>query len=348
MTAKVSVIIPVYNGARFVSVAIGSIIAQSFSDWELLLIDDGSTDQSREILNTFSDSRIKIYYNETNQGLAAVRNRGIALAQGRYIAWLDQDDIAAPARLEKQFSFLENNPEYIFCGSFMQTIGSANQSWTYPESNDEIQISMQFFNCLPNPAGFFRIQEVRDNNIRYRALFAPAEDYHFLSRLLKFGKACNIPEYLVYYRLHGEQASTLKSERQRRAACRVAAAPVRLQFGRSKIGVVNFHLALSDTGNTYRMPQNWRNSDVIQYLEWNGQIHQSKIWIPVMKSRLTKLIQNFSIIYRLWIFFRLSSAGFWVVVPDFGWILCPKVTSVILRTYKFIVRRRRKEHAERR
>jgi len=120
---KVSVIIASYNGERFIGEAVGSILGQTWTDLELVVIDDGSTDGTRAILSDIAsrDSRLRIVEKE-NEGLIATLNRGIAEARGEYIARLDHDDVAVPSRIEKQARFLDGNPDFIGVGCLMQSM----------------------------------------------------------------------------------------------------------------------------------------------------------------------------------------------------------------------------------
>lgn len=110
-SCKISIVLPVYNGSKTLAVAIQSIVLQSFSDWELLIIDDASTDDSIAVAKRFTDARIRVIENQQNNGLAAKLNQGIGLSRGQYFARMDQDDIAYPERLAKQFAYLEVNPK---------------------------------------------------------------------------------------------------------------------------------------------------------------------------------------------------------------------------------------------
>lgn len=316
---------PVLNGERYVSVAVGSVIAQSFQNWELVIIDDGSTDASLEIVRACADPRIRIVRNEKSSGLAAVRNQGIELAGGKYLAWLDQDDIATADRLEKQVSFLEANPDYVYCGSHMRTFGAAHQLWPYPESDEDIRFHLQYTNVLPNPAATFRLSPVRKSRIRFRSGFAPAEDYHFWSRLMAQGRARNIPECLVYYRLHDAQASNLKREKQNRAARRVASAPVRAAFGRRRPGVVHFFVALSDyaydraAGHDSRESGAWSARDAIDYFQWrrdNGGEARSRSQKRSIRTRVDRALRTQSLPKRCYVYFRLLFSGHGDQLPN--------------------------------
>ncbi|HKQ33129.1 MAG TPA: glycosyltransferase family A protein, partial [Thermodesulfobacteriota bacterium] len=118
MTPKVTVLMTVYNGEKFLNEAIDGILNQTFRDFEFLIINDGSTDGSREIIKSYKDPRINLVDNESNIGLTASLNRGLSLAGGEYIARQDADDISLPERLEKQISILERNPDIALLGSW--------------------------------------------------------------------------------------------------------------------------------------------------------------------------------------------------------------------------------------
>src|SRR5262245_19762108 len=117
---KVSVVIAVYNREKYVRSAVDSILSQTFSDFELLVIDDGSTDGSIAVVQSHSDPRIRLIRNHTNFGVSATRNKGIQLARGEYLAFLDSDDWAYPDRLAKQIAFLDNHSEYAAVGSWSE------------------------------------------------------------------------------------------------------------------------------------------------------------------------------------------------------------------------------------
>ena len=123
MKPLVSVLMPVYNAEKYLAASIGSILAQTYGDFELLICDDASTDGSLEIVRSFDDTRMTLLTNRENLGNAATRNRLIEHASGEYVAVLDADDTAEPDRLARQVDFLERNPEIGLCGSWVNVIG---------------------------------------------------------------------------------------------------------------------------------------------------------------------------------------------------------------------------------
>src|SRR5947209_7771425 len=153
---RLSVVMPVYNAASVVREAIESILNQTFSDFEFIIVDDGSTDDSGKILREYAgrDDRIRLYTQE-NHGLVASLNRYCRLANGRYIARMDADDISLPRRFEKQFHFLEAHPEVGILGTWIQDIdenGAPRTAWPVPTDPAVIQWFLMFGNCIAHPS----------------------------------------------------------------------------------------------------------------------------------------------------------------------------------------------------
>ena len=124
----VSVILPVFNGEKFLTESINSILNQSFKKFELIVINDGSTDNSYEYIKKFKDTRLSVINNDKNIGLSNSLNKGILVAKGKYIARMDQDDISLPDRLKKQVAFMDDNPGIGVCGTWLQTFGGIKKT----------------------------------------------------------------------------------------------------------------------------------------------------------------------------------------------------------------------------
>jgi len=212
MEPKVSVIIPVYNADKYLRESIESILNQSFADFELLLINDGSTDNSLEIMNSYSDKRIRVLNNHANTGLATVRNRGIDEARGEYIAWLDADDASLPTRLEKQVRLLDANAALGLCGTHAKTMGQGEPiEWRFPADPENIFCHMLFYDPLVTSSVMIRRSVLHDNNLRFNAHYLTAEDYDLWERVSRLCLMSNIPEILTLYRVHETQISSLKN-----------------------------------------------------------------------------------------------------------------------------------------
>lgn len=213
---KVSVVMPVYNGEAYLRQAIDSILAQTFVDFELVLINDGSTDASVSIIESYRDPRIRLYNNTQNSGLAAVRNRGIRESQGQYIAWLDCDDISLPERLMKQVDLLDGKPHIGLCGTWVKAIGDAKDNiWKYPTDPDFVRARMLFDDPLATSSVMMRAACVRERGLQFDLDYPPAEDYELWERISRDWGVTNIPEVLTLYRIHSTQTSVMKAKKQK-------------------------------------------------------------------------------------------------------------------------------------
>ncbi|GAA4847806.1 glycosyltransferase [Algivirga pacifica] len=214
-TTVLSVLMPVYNAAQFLRDAIQSILDQTYDNFEFLIINDGSTDQSEEIILSYQDPRIRYIKNEKNLGLIATLNKGIDLAKGKYIARMDADDIARPQRFEKQLYFMQEQGVDV-CGTAVKVFNykirsqAEKETWVFPQTHDDIR-RMGLFQCpIAHPSVIFR-----KTSLRYSREYKHAEDYYFWYLHLKNGyKFTNLPEVLLDYRLHDTNVSVLHQEEQ--------------------------------------------------------------------------------------------------------------------------------------
>ena len=210
----VSVILPVYNAEEFIVYSIRSILNQTFSDFELILINDGSSDQSEQIILSFQDERIRYYKNNSNLKLIETLNRGLAFAKGKYIARIDADDVCYPDRFEKQVVFLENNPEYGIVGSFAETFGNKQEVLKYVEEDEDIRYALITHNPFIHSTVMIRTSVLKDHHLKYQADQLHVEDYDLWIRMMKYSKGKILPEILVGYRSHNEQISNIHSSLQ--------------------------------------------------------------------------------------------------------------------------------------
>lgn len=200
----VSVVMPVYNTAAYVGQAIESILAQTYANFEFIIVDDASSDNSVEVVRSYVDERIRLIINETNQGISRTRNRGMEVAQGKYIAIFDSDDISLPYRLERQVSFLEKNPDFGLVGGGVVPINEQGQvigeQWRYTEAPEELPVLLLFGNYFAQPAVTLRASVVADQ--QYDPSFVTAGDYEFWTRVARRSKVWNLPETMIKYRRH--------------------------------------------------------------------------------------------------------------------------------------------------
>ncbi|GHU64856.1 glycosyl transferase [Bacteroidia bacterium] len=205
--AVISVLMPVHNAESFIKETIDNIICQSFRDFELLVMDDGSTDSSAEIIRSYSDSRI--HYELCPHNFIATLNKGIEIAQGKYIARIDHDDLMMPERLQIQYDFMEANPQIAACGACMQTFGSSSYTINVFTEHKDIVPYMILGNPMANPTAFFRRSVLMEHHIRHEEGYSFADDYKLWSEIAKVGKLANIPKILTWYRTSDKQASVL-------------------------------------------------------------------------------------------------------------------------------------------
>ena len=208
----ISVLMPAFNAEKYIECAIKSILNQSYSNFELIILDDGSSDQTRELINQFSDSRIKKIYQDENAGLVTARNALVASASGKYIAFLDADDIAMPHRLEMQVSYLENFAVDI-CGSAYDAIyESSGKRKTSKQrySDADIRALITIYSPLCNPAVMAKAEVFK--KFPYEVGKDYAEDYSLWVRLSLAGyRFANLKARLITYRIHEKQTSQVQN-----------------------------------------------------------------------------------------------------------------------------------------
>ena len=219
---QLTVLMPVYNGGPFLRLAIESILNQDFSDFDFLIIDDGSTDGSHEIAASYADPRIRLESNGRNLGLIATLNRGLDLAKGTYVARMDADDIAFPDRLSKQLAFMEAHPEIGLCGTWYEWESMGETSIMKPPEDDaSIRFFLIFDAVFPHSSIMFRRNFLEENELRYDPEFRHAEDFELWTRCSRHMQLANLPEVLLRYHFHADNISNRHREEQVLTADRI-------------------------------------------------------------------------------------------------------------------------------
>jgi glycosyltransferase involved in cell wall biosynthesis len=216
-----SVVMSMYNQELYVKESIESVLAQTYRDFELIIIDDGSTDTSEQVVATFSDPRIRYITNNMNLGIVATSNRGLMLSRGKYIARLDSDDIAYPDRFQRQVEYLESTPDVGLVGSFFKTIETKPRVVRPPTTHAEIADSLLFGNCFGHSTIMFRRELFESHNLNYPNVGGGSEDYAFYLASIPFVNMANIPEVLLGYRVHLKQISHVQNNLQKSFASEV-------------------------------------------------------------------------------------------------------------------------------
>lgn len=213
MNPLISVIMPVYNCEPYVGDAVQSILRQTFEDFELIIIDDASTDRTLQIIKDIHDERITIIEKPQNTGYTNSLNLGLQLARGKYIARMDGDDVSLPERFKKQVDFFQTNPEIVLCGSWIETL-DGKRLIRLPVRHDEIGIAFLEINPFAHSAVMFKKEIMEENGLSYHSDLEPAEDYALWIEFFKLGQVANLPEVLVRYREFAQQVSVLRKDTQ--------------------------------------------------------------------------------------------------------------------------------------
>jgi len=202
---RVTVFTPVYNREHTLRATIESVLAQTYRDFELLVIDDGSKDASVEVIRSYADPRVRLVVHEQNQGIPRTRNHGLELARGEFLAILDSDDIANRTRLARQVEFLDRHPDVAAVGSWLTRIDARGRPRGFiarPTHPDDVRAHILFVSCFKNPAMMARTEVLR--RFGYREQFAYCQDIDLWGRISEQHRLANLPRFLTRYRMGGE------------------------------------------------------------------------------------------------------------------------------------------------
>jgi len=235
---------PVYNGSKYLLESVRSILNQSFFDFEFIIIDDGSTDNSVEIIKSINHKSIILKQNTTNRGNYYCRNIGIEQANGRYICVMDADDISEPSRLQRQFQFMECNEEVGICGTFIRNIPS-NIIPRFLTDCEHLKVAFLSNNHCSHPSLLMRRKLLDKYELRYNEEYYYSADYDLCARSLKCFKLINIPEVLLNYRRHSEQISDARKHEQEEFADKIRIRQIEDIFGLEPDEIpISLHLKL--------------------------------------------------------------------------------------------------------
>lgn len=216
---KVTILLPAYNAALYLIDSLDSIMRQAFKDFDVLLIDDGSMDDTSKIAIEYSniDRRIKYYKNEKNIGLIKTLNKGLSLAKGEYIVRMDADDIMFDDRLYKQVKYMDSNPECFVCGGQMEYIGGlTGMAPILPQKYEDL-LYLSLINCpLYHPTTIIRNSAIKQFGLKYNDSYKHAEDYKFWSDIIFShpNSIANIKDVVLFYRISNNQITAKYSDEQ--------------------------------------------------------------------------------------------------------------------------------------
>ena len=207
--AKVTVAMPVYNDAAYLGAAIESILNQSFKDFTLLIVNDGSTDDCQNIISSYADKRIKVIHHPKNMGRAAARNTALDAADSKYFAWMDADDISLQNRLQMQYDFMEKNKNISICGTQIIRFNESHEKRSYEMSPEAVAGETLFRPGICNAAAFMRLQDIRFANLKYDIDFKRAQDFVFWIEaiFIKGLRVANLSQTGYLYRVFKRSAT---------------------------------------------------------------------------------------------------------------------------------------------
>ena len=203
----ISTIMTVRNGEPYIEEAVNSILSQTYSNFELIVVDNGSTDRSLELVRQYDDPRIRIIELGRNLGRTPALNIGWKEARGDYLAIQDADDRSLPDRFSQQVAFMEANPDVGVCGTWMQTFGESTQVLQYPTDHETIKRSLLFGTGLGHSSILLRKRSFDARNLRYDESYQHCQDSALWSRAARWIQLANLPEVLAWYRIHPQQIS---------------------------------------------------------------------------------------------------------------------------------------------
>jgi len=261
---------PVYNGEKYLREAIESMLNQTYKEFDFLIINDGSTDRSVEIIESYKDPRIKLLHNDGNKGLVITRNRGFQESQTEFIALFDCDDIAHRQRLESQISFLEKNSDFGMVGSWVEIIDEDGKptgtNWKNNLSSEKISAILLFQNYFAQPSLMIRKNALPE--VLYQPQFPPAEDYDLWIRIAEKWKTWNLQKLLLKYRRHSKNISKEQKERQQNAIDEI----IKSQLSKLDISPTPEELKIHRTNYTYM------GNDLMNFLE------KRDVWLKRLKK----------------------------------------------------------------
>ena len=214
----VSLITSVYNCEHYIDEMLSSIINQTYENWEMIIIDDASSDETVLKIKMFNDRRIKLVENTSNCGLTHNLNVALKMCQGEYVLRIDGDDIAYTDRLSKQIEYMDEHPNIVLSGCWMKLFGNETGFYQRVVDDKSLRIQLIFDPVILHPTFIFRRSVVDKYSIIYDEELKHAQDYKFIYEISRHGKIGNLPEILVKYRVHDEQISLSRKEEQTRCA----------------------------------------------------------------------------------------------------------------------------------
>lgn len=247
---KISVVMPAYNAEKYIAEAIESILNQTYRDFEFIIINDGSTDKTEEIILSYTDDRIVYLKNEKNMGIVYTLNRGLDIAKGEYIARMDADDISLPERFKTQVQFMDKNTDIAVLGTAINIFGENIESSIFANSSNPKKAKAELFlsSSLTHPTVFIRKSILHKYALHYEEEFAGMEDFRLWWKITGCGDIMSLEVPLLNYRKHSTQITASVSEQKTEKA---------KQFLRERISVFEIDYSEAEFNSLFK----YRSSD---------------------------------------------------------------------------------------
>jgi glycosyltransferase involved in cell wall biosynthesis len=274
---RVTVFMPVYNGSAHLDAAVQSILAQTYQDFEFLIIDDGSDDETPNLLEKIQDPRLRIVRNDANRGVPATRNRGLDLALGEYVAMIDSDDLAKPERLETQVQFLDEAPDHAVVGTWAREIDEHDvrkRVLRRPLNWKRLRARLLFLGTIRTPSAMGRLDVLR--SYRFRSEFPVCSDSDYWVRVALEHRWENIPIDLIDYRIHSDSLTKSNSEKVKERKVAIA---------RSLLELLGMTFDDTDLENHFKLRRPKRHDFDAEYIDW------AEFWLrSLIKANNQRLI----------------------------------------------------------
>lgn len=250
---RISVVLPAYNAEEFIAEAIESILNQTFTDFELIILNDGSTDRTPEIIQKYAkmDKRIVFVNNPENRGLIAVLNQGLDMARGEFVARMDADDISLPTRFEKQVAYMDSHPDVGVLGTVIQGFGMLD--WPGIQIPVVTVFDMLKQNYMAHPSIMIRKSILDKHNLRYNPEYKHCEDLELWSRMIFLTKFHNVMEKLLMYRVSGHNVSMNNGEHQKKMTAEIRNNLKRRLIAAGMLQMDNYGLSQAKTENVQKI-----------------------------------------------------------------------------------------------
>jgi hypothetical protein len=235
----ISVLIPAYNAERYVLQSVQSVLAQTYEDYELIVVNDASTDRTLEILSSVRDCRLLVLNNPSNLGIVGSLNRAMSEASGRYIARMDADDLCLPTRFARQVAFLDYNPQTMLVCTEQSVLERGQVRFSRQQADPDPKVlrwMLHVSNPIGHPSTMFRAQVVTELSAYLREEFKYAEDFDFLHRVLRVGEIAALPEYMTIYRQHDQNLTRTRRDEVTRRTTGVLRDVYSRLFGSDRAG----------------------------------------------------------------------------------------------------------------